>query len=247
MMRYTLIISTLIATMNLKKCDKMNESFTLNIPKKGFEVIQHVPSNKEGRDQNTLYLPPRTIEKNEFNSIKLNVFIDSMYSVMVKNSGVGIAANQLGKRLQIFIIEAKDDNPRYKVLGPVQKQIFINPIITKVSSKRKNFWHGCLSAVDEKRGNVATYEWIEYQCQNQKGDIEIGRLDGFASVIFQHEFRHLMNGTYLDIAKQFLPKTELDKKIESGELPFFEIASDTLPLLIDGYTIGNTLSEYNTK
>jgi peptide deformylase len=247
MMRYTLIISTLIATMNLKKCDKVNESFTLNIPKKGFEVIQHVPSNKEGRYQNTLYLPPRTIEKNEFNSLKLNVFIDSMYSVMVKNSGVGIAANQLGKRLQIFIIEAKDDNPRYKVLGPVQKQIFINPIITKVSSKRKNFWHGCLSAVDEKRGNVATYEWIEYQCQNQKGDIEIGRLDGFASVIFQHEFRHLMNGTYLDIAKQFLPKTELDKKIESGELPFFEIASDTLPLLIDGYTIGNTLSEYNTK
>ena len=86
-----------------------------------------------------MYLPPRIIEKEEFNSTKLNVFIDSMYAVMVKNSGVGIAANQLGKRLQIFIIEAKADNPRYKVLGPIQKQIFINPIITKVSPKRKNF------------------------------------------------------------------------------------------------------------
>jgi peptide deformylase len=225
----------------------MNESFTLNIPKKGFEVIQHVPSNKEGRDQNALYLPPRIIEKDEFNSLKLKVFIDSMYTVMVKNSGVGIAANQLGKRLQIFIIEAKADNPRYKVLGQVEKQIFINPIITKVSPKRKNFWHGCLSAMNEKRGNVATYEWIEYQCQNQKGDIQIGRLDGFAAVIFQHEFKHLMNGTYLDIAKQFLPKNELDQKIASGELPFFEIASDTLPLLINGYTIGKTLNEYKTK
>lgn len=247
MMRYTLIITTLIATMSLKKCDKMDESFKLNIPKKGFEVIQNVPVNKEGRDKNALYLPPRIIEKEEFNSTKLNVFIDSMYAVMVKNSGVGIAANQLGKRLQIFIIEAKADNPRYKVLGPIQKQIFINPIITKVSPKRKNFWHGCLSAVGEKRGNVATYEWIEYQCQNQKGDLQTGRLDGFAAVIFQHEFRHLMNGTYLDIAKQFLAKTDLDQKIESGELPFFEIASDSLPSLIKGYKIGETLYEYHSK
>ena len=233
--------------MNLKKCDKMDESFTLNIPKEGFEVVQHIPKNTKGRDQNTLYLSPRKIETEEFNSTKLNVFIDSMYAVMVRNAGVGIAANQLGKRLQIFIIEAKADNPRYDVLGPVQKQVFINPIITKVSPKRKNFWHGCLSAKDEKRGNVATYEWIEYQCQNQKGAIQTGRLDGFAAVIFQHEFKHLMNGTYMDVANQFEPKTELDQKIAAGELPFFEIASDTLPLLINGYTIGQTLDDCSIK
>lgn len=232
--------------MALSRCDIMDESFTLNIPKDGFELIQHVPLNMEGRDQNTLYLYPRRIENEEFNTTKLNTLIDSMYTIMVKNSGVGIAANQLGKRLQIFIIEAKADNPRYKVLGQVQKQIFINPIITRVSPTRKNFWHGCLSATDEKRGNVATYEWIEYKCQNQKGDIETGRLEGFAAVIFQHEFRHLMNGTYLDIAHQFLPKAELDQKIASGELPFFEIASDTLPLLIHGYTVGQSLDDYHT-
>ena len=246
-MRYTLIISIIIASMSFTIYDKMNESFTLNIPKEGFKVIQHVPLNKEGRDQNALYLPPRIIEKEEFNSPQLNAFIDSMYHLMVRNSGVGIAANQLGKRLQIFIIEAKDDNPRYKVLGSVQKQIFINPLITKVSTNKKNFWHGCLSANNENRGNVATYEWIEYQCQNPSGETQTGRLEGFAAVIFQHEFKHLMNGTYLDVAKQFLPKTVLDQKIASGELPFFETASDTLPLLINGYTIGKTLDEYNAK
>jgi peptide deformylase len=247
MMRDALIIFTLIAAMCQTKCDKMDESFTLNIPKKGFEVLQHVPADKKGRDQNALYLPPRKIEPEEFNSTKLNTLIDSMYAVMVKNSGVGIAANQLGKRLQIFIIEAKSDNPRYDVLGPVQKQIFINPIITKVSANRKNFWHGCLSAKDKNRGNVATYEWIEYQCKNQTGDVQTGRLEGFAAVIFQHEFKHLMNGTYLDVANQFEPKTELDQKIAAGELPFFEIASDTLPLLIDGYTIGQTLGDCSIK
>jgi peptide deformylase len=246
-MRYYFTILTLIAIMSLQRCATIDDSMTLKIPKKGFEVVQQVPENTIERNQNALYLPPRKIRKEEFNSTKLNDFIDRMYSVMVKNSGVGIAANQLGKRVQIFIIEANDDNPRYKVLGQVEKQLFINPIITKVSTEKKNFWHGCLSAMDEKRGNVATYEWIEYQCQNQKGEVQIGRLDGFAAVIFQHEFKHLMNGTYLDIAKQFLSKTELDKKIASGELPFFEIAADTLPLLINGYTIGKTLNEYHSK
>jgi peptide deformylase len=171
-------------------------------------------------------------KEKEFNTKNLLLFIDSMYAKMQRKAGVGISANQLGKQLQIFIIEAKADNPRYKVLGPVAKKIFINPVITNVSSIKKNFWHACLSAEGEKRGNVATFEWIEYQCQNQQGEIQNGRLDGFAAVIFQHEFRHLMNGTYMDIAKQFLSKDELDKKTVAGELPFFEITSDTLPLLM---------------
>lgn len=247
MMRSAIIISITIAAMGIQKCEKMHDSLTLSIPENGFEVVQHIPADKKGRDQNSLYLSPRKIEKEEFNSTKLHTLIDSMYHVMIKNSGVGIAANQIGKRLQIFIIEAKADNSRYKVLGPVQKQVFINPIITKVSPIRKNFWHGCLSARDEKRGNVATYEWIEYQCQDQKGDFQSGRLDGFAAVIFQHEFKHLMNGTYMDVAHQFLPKTDLDQKIAAGELPFFEPAVDTLPLLIDGYTIGQALGELNHK
>ncbi|MCP5061959.1 MAG: peptide deformylase [Ignavibacteriae bacterium] len=224
-----------------------DESLTLKIPEEGFEVVQHIPNESEGRDQNTLYLEPRRIKHKEFNSSELSTFIDSMYTIMLRKAGVGIAANQLGKRLQIFIIEAKVDNPRYQVLGPVEKQVFINPKITNTSRERKNFWHGCLSAKDEKRGNVATFEWIEYECQDQKGKIRRGRLDGFAAVIFQHEFRHLMSGTYLDYANHFLSKDELDQKLNLGELPFFELANDTLPLLIDDYRLGETLEEYYNR
>jgi peptide deformylase len=167
-----------------------------------------------------------------------------MYAMMLRKAGVGIAANQLGKRLQIFIIEAESDNPRYQVLGAVPKQVFINPKITKVSERRKNFWHGCLSAHGEKRGNVATFEWIEYECKNPEGEVQRGRLEGFGAVIFQHEYRHLMKGTYLDHAQHFLDKEVLDQKLETGELPFFELASDTLPLLIEGYQLNTGLEEY---
>ena len=220
------------------------ESLTLDIPKEGLKVVQHIPKDSLGRDQNALYLTPRSIKQDEFNSVELNTFVDSMYAIMLRKEGVGIAANQLGKRLQIFIIEAMDDNPRYKVLGTVTNQVFINPKITKVSNERKNFWHGCLSANGEDRGNVATFEWIEYECQNQKGEVQRGKLEGFASVIFQHEYRHLMNGTYLDHAKHFLPKEELVHQLETGEVPFFELADYTLPLLIEGYQLGINLEDY---
>jgi peptide deformylase len=237
----------LLAYIIIQACNPVDASLTLEIPEGGFDVVQFEPIGEEGRDQNALYLEPRTITEEEFNSPELNRYIDSMYAMMFRKEGVGIASNQLGKRLQIFIIEAKADNSRYQVLGSVAKQVFINPIITKTSTGRKNFWHGCLSAEGEKRGNVATYEWIEYKCRNQKGETREGRLDGFAAVIFQHEFRHLMNGTYLDRANHFLSREELNQKIEARELPFFDVANDTLPLLIEGYTNGNTLEEFHSS
>ncbi|NEQ53912.1 MAG: peptide deformylase [Leptolyngbya sp. SIO3F4] len=210
-------------------------------------MVQHIPADSTGRDQNALYLAPRKIRDNEFNTPELNTFIDSLYAVMLRKEGVGIAANQLGKRLQIFIIEAQVDNPRYQVLGPVEKQVFINPRITNASQGRMNFWHGCLSAHGEKRGNVATYAWIEYACQNPYGERQQGRLEGFGAVIFQHELRHLLGGTYLDHAHHLLPKAELDQQLETGAVPFFEPASDTLPLLIGDYHIGETLEAYRER
>lgn len=233
----------LMAAQSQTSCSTA-KSLTLEIPKEGLEVVQHIPKDAEGRNQNTLYLMPRSIRENEFNTEALNTLIDTMNTVMLREEGVGIAANQLGKRLQIFIIEAKDNNPRYKVLGSVKNQVFINPKITKVSKERKNFWHGCLSAKGEDRGNVATFDWIEYECQNIKGETESGRLKGFAAVIFQHEYRHLMNGTYLDHAKHFLPKDELVSKIVAEEVPFFELTDDSLPLLIEGYQLNKNLEDY---
>jgi peptide deformylase len=235
-----------IAT-SLMKCSTLHGPLSLKMPNKELTILQQIPDNPKLRSKSPLYLPPRIIKEKEFNTKNLLLFIDSMYAVMQRKSGVGLAANQLGKQLQILIIEAKADNPRYKVLGPVAKKIFINPVITNASSTKKNFWHACLSAEGEKRGNVATFEWIEYQCQDEKGNIITGRLDGFAAVIFQHEFKLLMNGTYLDVAKDFLPKAELDYQISIGKIAFFDTANDSLPLLIGGYKIGESLDVYHSR
>lgn len=237
-----------ILSVALSGCSSPEDpALTFSIPQAGFEVVQQLPTDQRAGSGNPLYLPPREVTTEEFGSPELQLFVDSMYRVMRRTAGVGIAANQLGKRLQIFMIEAEADNPRYQVLGAVPKQVFINPKITSASKAVRNFWHGCLSAKGKLRGNVATHAWIEYTCQSMDGSTLIGRLDGFAAVIFQHEFRHMLGGTYLDHANHRVPKPKLDSLIASGVLPFFETCADTIPLLVSGYQLGESLTEFHQR
>src|SRR5690554_4492725 len=104
-------IILLLTALSQTSCS-VDPSLTLEIPEEGFKVVQHIPIDSVGRDQNALYLTPRSIKQDEFNSAELNTFIDSMNAVMMREEGVGIAANQLGKRLNIFLIEAMNDNQR---------------------------------------------------------------------------------------------------------------------------------------
>lgn len=206
------------------------------------QVVQHTRDG-DARKQNVLYLPARRIMPDEFATNEFRALVERMRAVMHSTGGIGISANQVGKRLQLFMIEAKSNNPRYKVLGEVPYTVFANPRITKASKERRNFWHGCLSAVGEKRGNVATYEWIEIEANDETGALHKNKLEGLAAVIFQHELRHIFGGTYLDKAQTFFAKEELDPLLEKKEVPFFERAGANLPLLLDDYKIGESLEE----
>jgi len=216
---------------------------SLAIAKAPLEVVQQT-ENKRERRSNVLYLPNRPVNESEFGTPQLKNLVEEMHQTMVAKSGVGIAANQVGKNIQIFMIEARSDNPRYKVLGAVPLTVFINPRIVRASAEKNNFWHGCLSAVGKKRGNVATYDWIEVEGRDPDGHSIQTRLHGLAAVIFQHEFRHMLGGTYLDKAKEYVEKEELDMKVQAKELAFFAPASDDLPVLIDDYKIGETLEDF---
>ncbi|MDE4948973.1 peptide deformylase, partial [Francisella tularensis subsp. holarctica] len=80
----------------------------------------------------------------------------------------------------------------------VPYQVCINPKMTKASKQRVSFWHGCLSALGENRGKLATYKEIEYEAYNQHGEKITVKLDSIAAVIFQHEFTHILGSVYVD-------------------------------------------------
>ena len=74
MIRNCFIYIIILMTGLLTACS-VDESLTLEILEEGFGIVQHIPVNSEERDTNALYLAPRRIKNDEFNSSELNTFI----------------------------------------------------------------------------------------------------------------------------------------------------------------------------
>ncbi|MES2614191.1 MAG: peptide deformylase [Bdellovibrionota bacterium] len=199
------------------------------------EFVQY----SSGIGKKILYEPTKPVDAESIGAPKIQKIISSM-KAHLQGKGIGLAANQIGEPLQIFMIEYRQDTERYKYLNfpSIPLQVFINPRITAASKEKMSFWHGCLSALDKPRGLIATYQWIEYEAYDENGHKKTGKLDGLGAVIFQHEFRHLLGSLYIDHAKIFLNQEELKQLFESHKLNPYEPANDDIPLLLADYEIG---------
>ncbi len=131
------------------------------------------------------------------NRAELSLLISRMKKTMEVESGVGIAAPQIGISRSIFLF-VRTDKPGFPV------ETVINPKIISHSPETVCFERdGCLSIPDVS-GNSIRYAWIEveYQTENGKEIRETisgySRKDNFASVIFQHEFDHLQGVLFTD-------------------------------------------------
>ena len=123
----------------------------------------------------------KTFDKNLSNIIK------EMKELMVKNNGVGLAANQVGLDLSLFIAKPKD-----------KFYIFINPeiILTEEEEIKEE---GCLS-IPEKWGLVKRYKKIKIQYQDIKGKTKKLKTSGLLAHIIQHEIDHLNGVLFIDKA-----------------------------------------------
>lgn len=98
------------------------------------------------------------------------------------NKGVGIAAPQVGVNRRMVLVKRFD-----KETNPFE--IFINPEIIWESELMQKGPEGDLSFED--RGEVMRNYIVEVKYFNLKGELITEILEGFTSVIFQHERDHL--------------------------------------------------------
>lgn len=133
--------------------------------------------------------------------------------------GVGLAASQVGKNLQIFIAKPTSAPKFY---------IFINPKILKTSKKRVvkktkvKKLEGCLS-LPNIWGEVARFDEIVLRFLDEKGNNHEKKISGFMATIVQHEIDHL-NGILF--TKRVLEQNGIlykSEKDEKGEDVFEEI------------------------
>jgi len=195
-------------------------------------AIVQTTTVKADRQGHPLYSLGRKIREDEFGTPALVKFVETMRAIQDRAGGIGLAANQVGKKLQVFTIEAAS---LFSLDGRVPFAVYINPRILAASTKTRNFMHGCLSSKGSKRGNVATWEWVDIEARGVKGEKIRKNVTGFEAIIFQHEYRHLLGQNYLDFAKEFLGPTELEK------------AGPGVPHLLGDYTVGQSIEEHHAK
>ncbi len=136
------------------------------------------------------------------NSIKY--LIEKMKETMYNNSGVGLAAPQIGKNLNIFIIDVSSKKNDLKV--------FINPKILRLEGKAVGE-EGCLS-IPGIYAEIPRAEFVKVEAQDIKGKKFKLEAEGLLAVAIQHENDHLEGKLfidYLDKLQQLKIKSKLDK------------------------------------
>ncbi len=133
-------------------------------------------------------IDPATITSREMQKC-----IKDMIETMYVKDGVGLAAVQVGKSIQLCTI-VKSYNTYSK-----EDLCLINPTWEKLSKDTTNDEEGCLS-IPELYGKVKRYSKIKVRAYDKKGKlIEFIAEDFFARII-QHEYDHLDGHLYTEKA-----------------------------------------------
>ncbi|WP_410618313.1 peptide deformylase [Amycolatopsis sp. cmx-8-4] len=140
-----------------------------------------------------LHHPTREIT--EFDE-KLRVLTDDMFETMYEAEGVGLAANQIGLDLRVFVYDCPDDE------GVRHKGVVVNPkletsAIPETMPDPDDDWEGCLSAPGESYP-TGRASWAKVTGSDIEGNpIEVEGTGYFARCL-QHETDHLDGYLYLD-------------------------------------------------
>ncbi len=124
--------------------------------------------------------------------------IDDMVETMRAESGVGLAAPQVGVDLQLFVYERHVDvegsDPAYP---DIPLHVVINPMVAPTSHEMVYDWEGCLS-IPDLRGLVPRHQAVRVRGLDRAGRPTDFVATGFEARIIQHEFDHLNGVVFLD-------------------------------------------------
>ena len=137
--------------------------------------------------------------------------------------GVGLAAPQIGKSLQLFIVRESPESPIGVYINPTLE--LLEPIVHEDKGKKGKGvkLEGCLSLKDIW-GVVKRSPKVRITYLDEHGKTHTKTVTGFEAIILQHEFDHI-NGTLF--TKRVLEQGEKlyhSSKDKNGEIVFEEIS-----------------------
>lgn len=145
----------------------------------------------------------RKLSAEEVRSVEVQRLIRDMYhTVRERKMGVGLSANQVGRKEAISVIAIKP-TPARPDLVPFDK-VCINTEIVETFGEKELMWEGCLStAVDENgeasMAQVPRYRKVRIEYLDGRGSKQSEVVEGFVAHVVQHETDHLNGVLFTDL------------------------------------------------
>ncbi|MFB6839687.1 peptide deformylase [Streptomyces sp. NPDC056361] len=120
--------------------------------------------------------------------------IDDMFASQKAAEGVGLAANQIGVDLKVFVYDCPDDE------GVRHTGVVVNPVLQELPAELRvldESNEGCLS-VPTAYAELARPDYAEVHGQDAQGNPIKVRGTGYFARCLQHETDHLYGYLYID-------------------------------------------------
>ncbi|KKB42308.1 peptide deformylase [Bacillus thermotolerans] len=130
---------------------------------------------------------------------KLKKLVNNMYETMVEADGVGLAAPQIGKDLQLAIVDIEDEH------GLI---VLVNPVIEEAKGSETDV-EGCLS-FPGIYGHVTRPSYVKVKAQDVKGRFFTLQAKGYLARAIQHEIDHLNGVLFTSKVEKYVNEEELE-------------------------------------
>ena len=141
----------------------------------------------------------KSLDLKDLAESSMQTFIDDMIETMHHEGGVGLAAPQVNRSIQIVVLEYAE-NERYPDEISIPLTVLVNPVLSDYSQETKEGWESCLSLVDF-RGLVPRSTTVTVDAYDRQGKKIQKTVSGFEAVVLQHELDHLKGFVFLDRMK----------------------------------------------
>ena len=153
----------------------------------------------------TIAEPVKTVDAD------IKQLIKDMIETMYDAKGIGLAATQVDRHIQLIVMDLSENND--------SPRVFINPKITPLVEDKKPYEEGCLS-VPDVYDSVERPVKVKIEALDGDGKPFEEIAEGLLAVCIQHEMDHL-NGVlfvdYLSSLKQTRARNKVRKYLKTRE------------------------------
>lgn len=153
----------------------------------------------------TIAEPVKTVDAD------IKQLIKDMIETMYEAKGIGLAATQVDRHIQLIVMDLSENND--------SPRVFINPKITPLVEDKKPYEEGCLS-VPDVYDSVERPVKVKIEALDGEGNAFEEIAEGLLAVCIQHEMDHL-NGVlfvdYLSSLKQSRARDKVRKYLKAHE------------------------------